>query len=134
MEYNNTFYGDAYCVHCKDKITFEGQVKTSDSGRRMAMGKCPQCGTRVNRILGKQPNVGVPPLPQPAVPMPPQYRTYATVDIWRGDWGIWNARVVDQRRATEHTKEFIALSRRKAVRVVERWLNDWSRKEYKERI
>lgn len=128
MEYKNTFYGEAYCVKCKDKTWFEGQVKTSDSGRRMAQGICPQCGTKVNRILGKGLNE-----PQPAVPMP-KYRTYATVDIWRGDWGIWYARVVDQRRATEHTKEFVALSRRKAVRVVERWLNDWSRKEYKERI
>ncbi|HEU5425892.1 MAG TPA: DUF5679 domain-containing protein [Actinocrinis sp.] len=25
----------------------------SDSGRRMAQGTCPTCGTKVNRILGK---------------------------------------------------------------------------------
>jgi hypothetical protein len=28
-------------------------VKISDSGRRMAQGICPVCGTKVNRILGK---------------------------------------------------------------------------------
>ena len=32
---------------------FEGTVKVSDSGRRMAQGICPVCGTKVNRILGK---------------------------------------------------------------------------------
>ena len=34
---------------------FEGTVKISDSGRRMAQGICPVCGTKVNRILGKKP-------------------------------------------------------------------------------
>jgi hypothetical protein len=45
--------GDAYCVKCKDKRDFIGPVKTSDSGRRIAMGKCGECGTKLNRILGK---------------------------------------------------------------------------------
>ena len=48
-----TYKGDAYCVKCKEKRDFEGTVKVSDSGRRMAQGICPTCGTKVNRILGK---------------------------------------------------------------------------------
>ncbi|MFL6077373.1 MAG: DUF5679 domain-containing protein [Mycobacteriales bacterium] len=44
---------NGYCVKCKDKRDFEGQVVTTDSGRRMAKGKCPVCGTTMNRILGK---------------------------------------------------------------------------------
>ena len=48
-----TYKGDAYCVKCKEKREFEGTVKVSDSGRRMAHGICPVCGTQVNRILGK---------------------------------------------------------------------------------
>ena len=50
-----TYKGDAYCVKCKAKRDFEGTVKISDSGRRMAQGICPVCGTKVNRILGKKP-------------------------------------------------------------------------------
>lgn len=49
-----TWHGDGYCVKCKEKRDFEGTVKISDSGRRMAMGTCPICGTKMNRILGKQ--------------------------------------------------------------------------------
>ena len=48
-----TYKGEAYCVKCKEKRQFEGTVNVSDSGRRMAKGKCPVCGTTVNRILGK---------------------------------------------------------------------------------
>jgi Zn finger protein HypA/HybF involved in hydrogenase expression len=48
-----SYKGEAYCVKCKDKVQFEGSVKVSDSGRRMAQGICPKCGTKVNRILGK---------------------------------------------------------------------------------
>jgi hypothetical protein len=51
-----TYNGDAYCVKCKEKRDFEGIIRVSDSGRRMAIGKCSVCGTRVNRILGKDPN------------------------------------------------------------------------------
>ena len=47
------YKGEAYCVKCKEKRAFEGHVKVSDSGRRMAQGICPVCGTKVNRILGK---------------------------------------------------------------------------------
>ena len=44
---------EGYCVKCKEKRKFEGEVRTSESGRRMAQGPCPVCGTKVNRILGK---------------------------------------------------------------------------------
>jgi hypothetical protein len=44
---------NGYCVKCKEKRDFEGEVVTSDSGRRMAKGACPVCGTKMNRILGK---------------------------------------------------------------------------------
>ena len=47
------YKGEAYCVKCKEKRSFEGHVKVSESGRRMAQGICPTCGTKVNRILGK---------------------------------------------------------------------------------
>jgi len=48
-----TYKGDAYCVKCKQKRDFEGTVVVSESGRRMAKGKCSVCGTTLNRILGK---------------------------------------------------------------------------------
>ena len=43
---------EGYCVKCKakKKIT-DGVVKESESGRRMAKGTCPDCGTKVNRFL-----------------------------------------------------------------------------------
>lgn len=44
---------NGYCVKCREKRDFEGEVKTADSGRRMAQGPCPVCGTKVNRMLGK---------------------------------------------------------------------------------
>jgi hypothetical protein len=44
---------NGYCVKCRQKRDFEGHVVVSDSGRRMAKGTCPTCGTKMNRILGK---------------------------------------------------------------------------------
>lgn len=45
---------EAYCIMCKDKhLMVDGVIRISDSGRRMATGKCEQCGAKVNRILGK---------------------------------------------------------------------------------
>lgn len=52
-ENDGFFKGNAYCVKCKEAREFIGNIKTSDSGRKMATGKCPVCGTKVNRILGK---------------------------------------------------------------------------------
>ena len=44
---------EGYCVKCKEKRQFDGEVSVSESGRRMAKGTCPVCGTKMNRILGK---------------------------------------------------------------------------------
>jgi hypothetical protein len=44
---------NGYCVKCKEKRDFEGTVAVSKTGMNMAKGKCPVCGTTVNRILGK---------------------------------------------------------------------------------
>jgi hypothetical protein len=44
---------NAYCMKCKEKRDFEGRVETTDSGRRMAKGSCPVCGTTVNKFLPK---------------------------------------------------------------------------------
>jgi hypothetical protein len=48
-----SYTGNAYCVKCKEKRDFTGEVKVSESGRRMAQGICPVSGTKLNRILGK---------------------------------------------------------------------------------
>jgi Domain of unknown function (DUF5679) len=52
-EMAESYTGDAYCVKCKEKRNFTGDVVVSASGRRMAQGICPVCGTKLNRILGK---------------------------------------------------------------------------------
>lgn len=44
----------AFCVNCKGTVPIENRVtRVSDSGRKMAHGNCPNCHTKVNRILGK---------------------------------------------------------------------------------
>jgi hypothetical protein len=48
-----TYSGEAYCVKCKEKREFTGEVHETN-GRRMAKGKCPVCNTTVTRILGKK--------------------------------------------------------------------------------
>lgn len=51
----DTYSGEAYCVKCKTKRDFSGEVQTNETnGRRMAKGKCPVCDTTVTRFLGKQ--------------------------------------------------------------------------------
>lgn len=50
---SETFEGEAYCVKCREKRNFEGEVVVNDKGTRMAKGTCPVCGTKLNRILGK---------------------------------------------------------------------------------
>ena len=47
-----TYKGEFYCVKCKTKREAEGNVVESN-GRRMAKGTCPECNTKLNRILGK---------------------------------------------------------------------------------
>lgn len=44
---------EGYCVKCKEKREFQGEVKTMKNERKMAQGECPVCGTKINRILGK---------------------------------------------------------------------------------
>lgn len=44
---------EAYCVKCREKTKFEGEIVTFKNGRKAAQGKCPKCGTKVTRILGK---------------------------------------------------------------------------------
>lgn len=44
----------AYCVKCHERRDMINSIiKVSDSGRRSAQGDCPVCGTKMNRILGK---------------------------------------------------------------------------------
>ncbi len=38
---------------CRQKHDFDGEVHEVE-GRRMAKGSCPACGTRMNRMLGRQ--------------------------------------------------------------------------------
>jgi Zn finger protein HypA/HybF involved in hydrogenase expression len=49
---SETYKGEFYCVKCKAKREATGNV-VETNGRRMAKGKCPECGTNLNRILGK---------------------------------------------------------------------------------
>ena len=44
---------EGYCVKCREKREFEGEVKETANGRRAAQGLCPVCGTKMNRMLGK---------------------------------------------------------------------------------
>ena len=44
---------NGYCVKCKEKRDFEGEIAISKTGMKMAKGACPVCDTTVNRILGK---------------------------------------------------------------------------------
>lgn len=44
---------EGYCVKCREKRKFDGEVKEMANGRRAAQGTCPVCGTKMNRMLGK---------------------------------------------------------------------------------
>ena len=46
------YTGEAYCVKCKKKQPFTGDI-VETNGRRMAKGICPECNTKMNRMLGK---------------------------------------------------------------------------------
>ena len=50
---SDKYEGEFYCVKCKEKRTASGNIVVNDKGTRMAKGKCPVCGTNLNRILGK---------------------------------------------------------------------------------
>ncbi len=45
-------------MKCRTKREFEGQVVTLKNGRPAAQGTCPVCGTKVQRILGKDAGEG----------------------------------------------------------------------------
>jgi hypothetical protein len=44
---------EGYCVKCREKRTFEGEVVEMKKGGKAAQGPCGVCGTKVTRILGK---------------------------------------------------------------------------------
>ena len=55
-----SYSGEAYCVKCKEKREFTGEVVVSASGRRMAQGICPVCGTYVATYMeGPRGPIGV---------------------------------------------------------------------------
>jgi hypothetical protein len=49
---------EGYCVKCREKRKFDGEVKEMANGRKAAQGTCPVCGTKMNRMLGKDAKVG----------------------------------------------------------------------------
>jgi hypothetical protein len=43
---------EGYCVKCRTKRNIkDGKVEKTTTGRSMAKGKCPVCGTTVTRFL-----------------------------------------------------------------------------------
>jgi hypothetical protein len=44
---------NGYCVKCREKRDFQGEVKTLENGSRAAQGSCPVCGTKMTRMLPK---------------------------------------------------------------------------------
>ena len=48
-----TWSGESNCVKCKAKREATGDVSVSEKGTRMAKAICPECGTKLNRILPK---------------------------------------------------------------------------------
>jgi Domain of unknown function (DUF5679) len=50
-EHTGKFTG--FCVFCKEKQLFAGDIVETTSGRRIAKGKCPTCNGSMNRILGR---------------------------------------------------------------------------------
>lgn len=44
---------EGYCMKCREKRQFEGEVTTLKNGSRAAQGKCPTCGTKLTRMLPK---------------------------------------------------------------------------------
>ena len=47
------YSGEAYCMKCKTKRPFTGEVVVNEKGRRLAKGTCPECGTKLNLFLPK---------------------------------------------------------------------------------
>ena len=139
MEHKEKYYGDAYCVNCKVKVEFIGDIKVSDSGRRMAQGICPKCGNKVNRILGAVRNSPIPFASetkqfQPGVPIAPEPKTYASLYIYKTSKGRWRVEVADYRRSTSNRYEFFTgRYKRSTVNRAMQWLNAWEVIEFKEK-
>jgi hypothetical protein len=44
---------NGYCVKCREKRDFEGEVVTMKNGTKAAQCACPVCGTKMTRMLPK---------------------------------------------------------------------------------
>jgi hypothetical protein len=44
---------NGYCVKCREKRDFEGEVTELKNGSKAAVGQCPVCGTKMTRMLPK---------------------------------------------------------------------------------
>jgi hypothetical protein len=44
---------EGYCVKCREKRSFDGNVKELKNGSKAAQGACPVCGTKMTRMLPK---------------------------------------------------------------------------------
>lgn len=42
----------AYCMKCREKRDFEGQLVTLKNGRPALQGTCSVCGTKLTKIMG----------------------------------------------------------------------------------
>lgn len=111
-----TYKGDSWCVKCKEKVYFDGIVKISDSGRRMAQGKCPQCSTKVMRILGKEQEI--------AIKQEEKKEPYATIEVtYRGKREGFRAWVIDKRRSYgSHFNSFRGKKREKVIAEAKKWI------------
>ena len=111
-----TYKGDSWCVKCKEKVYFDGIVKVSDSGRRMAQGNCPQCSTKVMRILGKEQEI--------TIKQEEKKEPYATIEvIYRGKRNGFRAFATDKRRSYgSHFNFFNNKNRDKAVAEAREWI------------
>lgn len=43
----------AYCINCRTKREFRGEEVSMSGGRSAAVGSCPECGTRIVRMLAR---------------------------------------------------------------------------------
>jgi hypothetical protein len=44
---------EGYCVKCREKRSFDGEIKDLKNGSKAAQGACPVCGTKMTRMLPK---------------------------------------------------------------------------------
>lgn len=112
-----TYKGDSWCVKCKEKVYFDGIVKVSDSGRRMAQGNCPQCSTKVMRILGKEREI--------TIKQEEKKEPYATIEVVHND-GYFHANAYDSRRRgsgfLKAYNTFFSKKREKAIAEAREWI------------